>query len=101
MSNKAHTQAFFHSHFLSEKHNSLMNDCDIVIIDHLWVTSPSLYQLSYQPDGIFEPNQSQPFLHTHMHGHIGDHSLVMNDHSLFKLLGGFGGQVVSALAFHL
>ena len=21
----------------------------------LWVTSPSLYQLSYQPDGIFEP----------------------------------------------
>ena len=32
----------------------------------LWVTSPSLYQQSYQPDGIFEPNQSQPFLHTHM-----------------------------------
>jgi hypothetical protein len=33
MSNKAHTQAFFHSHFLGEKHNGLMNDCDIVIID--------------------------------------------------------------------
>ena len=23
----------FHSHFLGEKHNGLMNDCDIVIID--------------------------------------------------------------------
>jgi hypothetical protein len=33
MSNKAHTQAFFHSHFLGEKHNGLMNDCDIVIIN--------------------------------------------------------------------
>ena len=33
MSNKAHTQAFFHWHFLGEKHNALMNDCDIVIID--------------------------------------------------------------------
>jgi hypothetical protein len=34
MSNKAHTQAFFHSHFLSEKHNGLMNDCDIVIMGY-------------------------------------------------------------------
>ena len=32
----------------------------------LWVTSPSLYQLSYQPDAIFKPNQSQRFLHTNM-----------------------------------
>jgi hypothetical protein len=30
--NKAHTQALFHSHFLGEKHNGLMNDCDIAYI---------------------------------------------------------------------
>ena len=42
MSNKAHTQAFFHSHFLGEKHNGLMNDCDIVIIDKTNPAEPTI-----------------------------------------------------------
>ena len=32
-SNRAHTQILFHSHFLGEKHNGLVSNCDIVIID--------------------------------------------------------------------
>jgi hypothetical protein len=42
MSNKAHTQAFFHSPFLGEKHNGLMNDCDIVIIDKTNPVEPTI-----------------------------------------------------------
>ena len=33
MANIAHTQAFFHAHFLEGKRNGLVSDCDIVIID--------------------------------------------------------------------
>jgi hypothetical protein len=42
MSNKAHKQAFFHAHFLGEKHNGLMNDCDIVIIDKTNAAEPTI-----------------------------------------------------------
>jgi hypothetical protein len=42
MSNKAHTQAFFHAHFFGGKHNGLMNDCDIVIIDKTNPAEPTI-----------------------------------------------------------
>jgi hypothetical protein len=45
MSNKAHTQAFFHWHFLGEKHNALMNDCDIVIIDKTNPAEPTIREM--------------------------------------------------------
>jgi hypothetical protein len=45
MSNKAHTQAFFHWHFLGEKHNALMNDCDIVIIDKTNPAEPTIREI--------------------------------------------------------
>ena len=37
-----HMQAFFHSNFLGEKHNGLMNDCDIVIIDKTNPAEPTI-----------------------------------------------------------
>ena len=42
MSNKAHKQALFHSQFVGEKHNGLMNDCDIVIIDKTNPAEPTI-----------------------------------------------------------
>ena len=45
MSNRAHTQAFFHSHFLSEKHHGLINDCNIVIIDKTNRAEPTIREM--------------------------------------------------------
>ena len=42
MSNKNHTQTYFHSHFLQEKHNGLISDCDIIIIDKTDAAEPTI-----------------------------------------------------------
>ena len=45
MSNRAHTQAFFHAQFLEGKHNGLVSDCDIVIIDKTNPAEPTIREM--------------------------------------------------------
>jgi hypothetical protein len=68
MSNKAHTQAFFYSHFLGEKHNGLMNDCDIVIIDKTNPAEPTIREtywinrlMTMYPSGLIIEQDSEVY----------------------------------------
>lgn len=44
-SNRAHMQILFHSHFLGEKHNGLVSNCDIVIIDNTNPAEPTIREI--------------------------------------------------------
>ena len=45
MSSRADTQAFFHSHFLEGKHNGLVSDCNIVIINKTNPAEPAIREM--------------------------------------------------------